>query len=205
MLYQIHHMKVAIVGASGTIGKKVTEALKGKHEIVTAGRNSGDLRVDITSAASIERFFKELGNFDALVSVTGAGHFGLLKDLNDTNFRIGVDSKMMGQINLVLIGQKYVNPKGSFTLTSGILAEDPVVYGAALSAVNAAINGFVTGAAIELENGVRINAVSPGVVEDSPAYFDAFPGHIPVAMDKVTAAYVKAILGAGTGQVIKVF
>lgn len=111
----------------------------------------------------------------------------------------------MGQVNLVLIGQHFVNPKGSFTITSGILSDDPVVYGAGLSAVNAGLNGFVVGAAIELENGVRINAISPGVVEDSPEYFPYFPGHSPVSMHKVTQAYIKAVLGAGTGHVIKVY
>ena len=60
-------------------------------------------------------------------------------------------------------------------------------------------------AAIELENSVRINAISPGVVEDSPGYFEYFPGHEPVAMDKVANAYVKSVLGAITGQVIRVF
>jgi len=198
-------MKIIIVGASGTIGKHVTAALKKDHEIITAGSKSGDLQVDIVSPDSIEKFYEQTGNFDALVSVTGAGHFGPLTSMKDADFRVGINSKLMGQVNLVLIGQHYINPKGSFTLTSGILSDDPVVYGAALSAVNGGLNGFVVGAAIELENGVRINAVSPGVVEDSPEYFPYFPGHIPVAMDKVTQAYLKAVLGAGTGQVIKVY
>jgi len=198
-------MKIIIVGASGTIGKHITAALKKDNEIITAGSKSGDLQVDITSPDSIEKLYEQAGKFDALVSVTGAGHFGPVPAMKDADFRIGLNSKLMGQVNLVLIGQHYINPKGSFTLTSGILSDDPVVYGAALSAVNGGLNGFVVGAAIELENGVRINAVSPGVVEDSPEYFPYFPGHIPVAMDKVTQAYLKAVLGAGTGQVIKVY
>lgn len=198
-------MKIIIVGATGTIGKYVTAALQKDHDIITAGSKSGDLQVDITLPESIEKFYEQAGNFDALVSVTGAGHFGPLSAMKDADFRVGVNSKLMGQVNLVLIGQHYVNTKGSFTLTSGILSEDPVVYGAGLSAVNGALNGFVVGAAIELENDVRINAVSPGVVADSPGFFPYFPGHIPVPMDKVTQAYIKAVLGAGTGQVIKVY
>ncbi|MGN6397111.1 MAG: short chain dehydrogenase [Mucilaginibacter sp.] len=198
-------MKIIIVGATGTIGKYVTAALQKDHEIITAGSKSGDLQVDITLTESIEKFYEQAGNFDALVSVTGAGHFGPLSAMKDADFRVGINSKLMGQVNLVLIGQHYVNPKGSFTLTSGILSEDPVVYGAGLSAVNGALNGFVVGAAIELENDIRINAVSPGVVADSPGFFPYFPGHIPVPMDKVTQAYIKAVLGAGTGQVIKVY
>ncbi|MEO6633318.1 MAG: short chain dehydrogenase [Mucilaginibacter sp.] len=198
-------MKIIIIGATGTIGKHITAALQKNHEIITAGSKSGDMQVDITVPGSIEKFFEQIGKFDALISATGNAHFGPLATMTDADFRKGIDSKLMGQINLVLIGQHYINPKGSFTLTSGILSDDPIVLGANLSAVNGAINGFVTSAAVELQNGVRINAISPGVFEESPDYFPYFPGHIPVAMDKVTQAYIKSALGFGTGQVIKVY
>ncbi|SDD26440.1 NAD(P)-dependent dehydrogenase, short-chain alcohol dehydrogenase family [Mucilaginibacter pineti] len=197
-------MKIIIIGATGTIGKHITKALQQDHEVIKVGSTSGDLQVDISSSASIENLFKQVGSFDALISTTGNGHFGPLKTMTEKDFRVGLDSKLMGQINLVLIGQHYINPKGSFTLTSGILSDDPVLLGANLSAVNGAINGFVRAAAIELENGIRINTVSPGVVEESPVYFPYFQGHIPVTMDRVTQAYVKSALGALTGQVFQV-
>jgi NAD(P)-dependent dehydrogenase (short-subunit alcohol dehydrogenase family) len=193
-------MKIIIIGATGTLGKHVTAALEKEHE-----SKSGDLQVDISLPESIEKFFEQTGKFDALVSTTGNGHFGPLNSMKYADFMNGVNSKLMGQVNLVLTGQHFINPKGSFTLTSGILAEDPIVLGANLSAVNGALDAFVTAASIELENGVRINSISPGVVEDSPGYFPYFPGHIPVKMDRVTQAYVKSVLGAQTGQVYKVF
>ena len=198
-------MKIIIIGATGTIGKHITSALQKDHEVIKAGSKSGDLQVDITSPESIERFFEQIGKFDALVSATGSAHFGPLNTMKDADFRVGINSKLMGQINLVLTGQHYINPKGSFTLTSGILSHDPILLGANLSAVNGAINGFVKSAAIELDNGVRINAISPGVFEESPDYFPYFSGHIPVKMDRVTQAYIKSVLGALTGQVIEVY
>lgn len=194
-------MKIIIVGATGTIGKHVVKALESAHEIVKVGSKSGDFQVDISSLESIESLFKQVGPFDALVSAAGDAHFGPLPQMTDADFRKGVDSKLMGQVNLVLIGQKYINPKGSFTLTSGSLAEDPIVYGAAVSTINGALNGFVKGASLELENGVRINAVAPGVVEESPAYFPYFPGDIPVEMHRVAQAYYKSVMGGQTGQV----
>jgi NAD(P)-dependent dehydrogenase (short-subunit alcohol dehydrogenase family) len=198
-------MKIIIVGASGTLGKHVTAALKNNHEIITAGSKSGDVQVDINSPESIEKFYEQTGRFDALVSTTGQGHFGPLTTMTYADFMKGINSKLMGQVNLVLTGQHFVNPKGSFTLTSGILSEDPIVLGSNLSAVNGALEAFVKAAAIELENGVRINIISPGVVEDSPGYFPYFPGHVPVTMSRVAQAYVKSVLGAQTGQVYKVF
>jgi NAD(P)-dependent dehydrogenase (short-subunit alcohol dehydrogenase family) len=139
-----------------------------------------------------------------LICAAGDGHFGPLEKMTDADFRVSVNSKLMGQVNLVLIGQHYIKPNGSFTLTSGSLANDPVPYGASLSAVNSAIDGFVCGAAIELKNGVRINAVGPGVAEESPAYFPFFPGHAPVSMQRITLAYVKSVLGAQTGKTYQV-
>lgn len=67
----------------------------------------------------------------------------------------------MGQVNVALVAQEYLNDGGSITLTSGIVAEQPIRFGAAASMTNAAVEGFVRGAAIELARGVRINAVSP--------------------------------------------
>ncbi len=196
-------MKIILVGASGTIGKKVKAALEGRHEVISAGINSGDVQVDITSSESIEQMFKQVGPFDALISTTGNGHFGLLKDMTAEDFKIGLHNKLLGQVNLVLIGQHYINPKGSFTITSGTMAQDPILYGANITAVNAALEGFVVGADIELENGVRINAVSPSVVEDSPQLHPYFHGHIPVKMEKVVAAYIKSVEGAQSGQVFR--
>ena len=197
-------MKVIIVGASGTIGKHVANSFEKDHEIIRVGSKSGDIQADITSRASIEKLYRQTGPFDALVCTAGSAHFGPLKSMTENEFRKGVDSKLMGQINLVLIGQHHINPKGSFTLISGILTRDPVLGGANASAVNGAIEAFVLSAAIELENGVRINAVSPTIVEDSPELFAYFPGRIPVSMRHVVYAFHKTVLGAGTGQVIRV-
>jgi NAD(P)-dependent dehydrogenase (short-subunit alcohol dehydrogenase family) len=197
-------MKIIIVGATGTLGKKITKALEINHEVLRVGSKSGDLQVDIRSASSIEAMYEKAGKFDALVSATGTGYFGAFEKMTEHEFRIGMDSKLMGQVNLVLIGQHYINAKGSFTLTSGILSDDPVKGSANLAAVNGAINAFVLAASYELSD-VRINAVSPGLVEDSPHYFSSFPGHIPVSMERVVAAYLKSVLGIVNGQVIQVY
>jgi len=197
-------MKIILIGASGTIGSSIANALEKDHQLVKVGSKSGDLQINITDPASIKTMYDKVGSFDALICAAGDGYFGPFKSMTDANFRISIDGKLMSQVNLVLIGQHYIASKGSFTLTSGSLANDPVPFAASLSAVNAAINGFVQGAAIELENNVRINAVAPGVVEASPAYFPYFPGHIPASMHHVAQAYVKSVLGSQTGKTFTV-
>src|SRR2546428_563951 len=163
-------MKIIIVGATGTMGKHLSSAFEKEHEVIRVGSSSGDFQVDITSTESIENLFEQVGPFDALISTAGPTYIGPFKKMTDKEFRKGVDGKMMGQINLVLIGQHYINPKGSFTLITGGLTYEPQLNFANASAANAAVEGFVRAAAIELENGIRINAVSPTVIENSPQY-----------------------------------
>jgi len=198
-------MKIIVVGATGTIGSKISAELSKRHQVIRAGSKSGDIKVDITSSASIRDMYKQIGKFDALVNAAGAGHFGPFDSMTEEDFYKGIRSKMMGQINLVMIGKDFVNDNGSFTLTSGILYKDPVRGGVGLSMVNGALHSFVIGASIELKRGVRLNVVSPGLVEDSANDLgEAFPGHTPVTMDRVVSGYVKSVEGFATGQIIEV-
>jgi NAD(P)-dependent dehydrogenase (short-subunit alcohol dehydrogenase family) len=196
-------MKIIIVGASGTMGKHLKNAFEKEHEVLTASTAGSDLQVDITSTVSIENMYRQAGAFDAVISTAGPTFVGPWNKLSDKEFRKGVEGKMMGQINLVLIGQHYINPKGSFTLITGALTHDPQKNFANASAANGAVEGFVRAAAIELENGIRINAVSPTVIEKSPQYFPYFPGDIPVTMQQLEFGFRKAVFGANTGQIIK--
>ncbi len=197
------NMKIIIVGATGTMGKHLTSAFEKDHEIIRVSGKGGDIQADITSTESIENLFKQVGAFDALISTAGPTYVGPWKNLNNKEFRKGVDGKMMGQINLVLIGQHYINPKGSFTLITGALTHEPQLNFANASAANGAVEGFVRAAAIELQNGIRINAVSPTVIENSPHYFPFFPGDIPVTMKELEFGFRKSVFGASTGQIIK--
>jgi NAD(P)-dependent dehydrogenase (short-subunit alcohol dehydrogenase family) len=196
-------MKIIMVGASGTMGTSLSAAFEKEHDIIRADRHGADVQLDITSTESIENMYKKVGEFDALVCTAGPTYVGPWKNLTNAEFRKGVEGKMMGQINLVLIGQHYIKPKGSFTLITGALTYEPQRNFANASAANAAVEGFVRAAAIELENGIRINAVSPTVIENSPHYFPFFPGEIPVTMRQLEYGFRKSIFGAGTGQVIK--
>jgi len=197
-------MKIVIVGASGTMGQYLANVLeKENHEIIRASRSSEELQVDTTSTQSIEAMFARIGTFDALISTAGETFVGPWKNLNDQTFKKGIEGKMMGQINLVLIGQHYINPKGSFTLITGALTHEPQINFANASAANGAVEGFVKAAAIELPNGIRINAVSSTVIENSPQYFPYFPGEMPTTMKQLEFAFKKSLFGAVTGHIIK--
>ena len=198
-------MRIFLVGASGTIGKAVAAELGARHEIISGGRKSGDIRLDITNPESIKAAFKKLGKVEAVVSASGSVKFAPLEQLDAAGFDVGLKDKLMGQVNLTLLGADYVKDGGSFTLTSGILDQDPIRNGCSASLVNGAINSFCIAAAIELKRGLRINAVCPGVLVESMKDFGPyFRGYDPVPGARVALAYAKSIEGSQTGQIFRV-
>ncbi len=197
-------MKIFIIGGAGTIGKRVTARLTAIHEVIVGGRNSGDVQVDIADSASIERALNQIGMVDAIVNVSGEAKWDKFENLSEEDFYIGIKSKLMGQVNLVRIGRNYINKGGSITLTTGILADDPVDMTTSAAMVNGGIHSFVKAVALEL-NGVRVNVVSPGLVVDAyEKYKDYFPGYDAVGMEKVVNGYVRSVEGKVNGQIINV-
>lgn len=199
-------MRILIIGAEGTIGTHVAANLSLRHEVVSAGRNSGDIRVDIASSASIEQMYKKAGPLHAVVAIAGEAHWGAFETMTEEDYLVGIRSKLMGQVNLVRVGQRHLQEGGSFTLTSGILAEDPVKDSAGPALVNGALHSFVLAAAQDLQRRLRINVVAAGVVQDAYAkYAPFFPGHNPVSMPRVVNAYCKSVEGLANGQIIRVY
>jgi NAD(P)-dependent dehydrogenase (short-subunit alcohol dehydrogenase family) len=196
-------MKIIVVGANGDIGKTVCDELGSRHEIIKAGRSGGDIKVDMADRASVDAMYARCGRVDAVICTAGEVHFGLLHDFTEETFMLGLRQKVMGQVNLVLAGLGAVNDGGSFTLTSGVLDRDPIRMGSGAATANGALAGFVVGAAIEMPRGLRINVVSPGLLDVSvPRYGQWFPGHEPVSSKSVGLAYAKSVEGAITGKVI---
>lgn len=172
-----------------------------RHEIVRIGRKSGDFQVDISDSASIRKLFERVGNFDALICAAGSVNFAPLADMTELDFALGLQDKLMGQVNLLLIGREFANDGASFTFTTGITSHDPIRTGASASLVNAAIDAFVRAAAIELPRGLRVNSVSPNVlVESMGAYASYFRGFKPLLASEAALAYAKSVEGLQTGQ-----
>jgi NAD(P)-dependent dehydrogenase (short-subunit alcohol dehydrogenase family) len=197
--------KILLIGASGTIGQAVLANLGARHDVITVGRSSGMHQADLAQPASLAALFAAVGKVDAIVSTAGNVHFGPLAEMTAEQFHIGLQDKLLGQVQLALLGQRYLNDGGSITLISGILGTEPIRNGASATAVNAAIEGFVAAAAIELPRGLRINAVSPTVLTESMGtYGPFFPGFEPVPAERAALAYQRSVEGAQTGRVYRV-
>ena len=193
-------MRVVVVG-TGIVGSAVIRALSVRHQVVPVARSHGDARVDLASSSSIQALFEAVGPFDALVSAAGQARFGPLEKLSDEDFRFSLDNKLMGQVNLVRQGLARVRDGGSFTLTSGVLAAEPAPGGAAISIVNAGVEAFARAAALEAPRGIRVNAVSPPWVSETLEAMGRDPSG-GMRAEKVARAYLEAVEGRGTGQVI---
>lgn len=199
-------MKILIVGASGYIGSSVVEAMKDEAEIITAGRNSGDYTVDITSSESIRKLFEETGEVDALVSAAGGASFKSAAEMDPEDNALAVQSKLLGQINLALIGRDYIKDNGSITLVTGILMDEQIQTSASAAMANGGVRSFVHTAAVEMPRGIRINNVSPTMVyEAEEKYGPLFKGINPRPVADVGLAFKKSILGRQTGQTYEVY
>ena len=198
-------MKILLIGAQGTLGRAVAGELGARHEIVAAGRSSGDVRIDLADRASIAEALARVGTVDAVISAAGNVAFGPLLELTPEQWALSVNDKLMGQVNLALLAVPYLTDGGSITLTTGVLAQDPIRYGTAASLANGAVEGFVRSAALELPRGLRINAVSPGVLAESmPGYAPYFRGYEPVPAARAALGFSRSAEGAQTGQVYRV-
>jgi NAD(P)-dependent dehydrogenase (short-subunit alcohol dehydrogenase family) len=199
-------VKVIVVGATGSLGKAVCQVLRVNHEVVAVGKSRGDYQLDIVKPDAIEAFFKEVGPFDALIVTAGKVHFAPIEEMSFEKYEIGLHDKLQGQVNLVLIGQKYINPKGSFTLTSGILAHTPLRTASCAMLVNRALEGFVQSAAFELAGTCRVNIVSPTILEESCEKYGAlFKGFTPISGIKAAEGYRRSVEGTETGQIYEIF
>lgn len=198
--------KILLVGAGGTLGSAVATHLRQQHEVITASRSDPAHPVDLGSDDSVTALLQSVGKVDAIVATTGAVHFGPLAEMTAAQFNVGLQDKLLGQVRLALLGQHHLNEGGSITLTTGILTEQPIAQGANATAVNAAVEGFVRAAALELPRGLRINAVSPSVLLEAwDSYADFFPGFEAVTAARAALAYQRSIDGIANGQVFKVW
>ncbi len=194
-------MRILVVGATGTIGTAVAQALETRHEVLRSSHSRAAFKVDLADPASIRSLFASVGALDAVISAAGQAAFRPLLALSDTDYALGIANKLMGQVNLVRFGVESLASGGSFTLSSGILSRKPMPGGAAISLANSGLEGFVRAAALELPRAIRLNAVAPGWVRETlvAMKMDPVPG-VPAA--KVAQVYVKAVEGGMTGQIL---
>jgi NAD(P)-dependent dehydrogenase (short-subunit alcohol dehydrogenase family) len=199
-------MRVVIIGATGTIGKKLVDFFSKDHELIKAHRSDSSFPVDITSKDSMLRLFEKTGRVDGIICVAGEAKWNRFYEMNEDDFYVGIRSKLMGQVNLVRIGLDFLNPGGSITLTTGILADHPVPMTTSAAMVNGAIHSFVKALDKEDLNGRRVNVVAAPLVEDSIGKYEKFfKGQPVIGMDPLAKAYEKSLVNTDSGKIYRLY
>lgn len=197
-------MKILLVGAGGHVGRVAQAELEARKHHVIAVSRSTQPGVDTSDPESIAALLEAVGRIDAIVVAVGSAAFKPVTELTREDYTDAFVSKALGQVEFVTQGLDYLNDGGSITVTTGVLSREPVPTAAAAALVNGAVESFVISAAPELPRGIRINAVSPNVLANSPHFHDAFAGMVPVTDEQVAAAFVRSVEGNVTGRVIAV-
>lgn len=193
-------MKILLIGASGTIGAAVETALKHEHTVISANFSGGDVQVDLGNTESINAMFNSVGKVDAVISTAGLASFAALNELTEADYQLALQNKLMGQINLIRIGQQFINTGGSVTLTSGVLSREPMHGSSVISMANGALESFVKAAALELDT-LRVNVVAPIFVKETMAMMGMDTTSGLSAADTANA-YVAAVTGDMSGKTL---
>jgi NAD(P)-dependent dehydrogenase (short-subunit alcohol dehydrogenase family) len=195
--------RVLVIGSTGLLGSHLVKALHGKADVVEASLGRAPHRVDIADPASLRRLFGAVGPVDAIACTAGMARFVPWPQASDDDWAHGVANKLLGQVNVVRLGAPFVRDGGAITLTTGVLAQHPMPGGAIFTTANAAVEGFVRAAALELGGRIRVNVVSPGWIAETLRAMgqDPTPG-VPAA--EAALAYVEQIESGASGSVLAV-
>jgi NAD(P)-dependent dehydrogenase (short-subunit alcohol dehydrogenase family) len=118
-------------GSKVTIAGRSADRLAAACETLDAGARLRTVAVDITREPDVVRLFGPAGVFDHIVSTAAdvSGVYVPLADLDISNARRAIDSKVVAPLLLAKHGAPRLKPGGSITFTSGIAAYRPAPKG----------------------------------------------------------------------------
>lgn len=195
--------KIVVVGATGRLGRVVVGGLS-DYEVVRAGRSGPDLKIDALDFESVSDVFASVGTFDGLISCIGGTPFKTFEELTMEDFALGLSKKCFSQLNLAKAAIPYLTENGSITLTSGIIGDEPILAGSCAAAANGALNMCVSTLAAEYAGKLRINIVSPSIIENSVEdYGMLFDGFEPTSEKRIIEVYRRTISAPISGRVLR--
>jgi NAD(P)-dependent dehydrogenase (short-subunit alcohol dehydrogenase family) len=180
--------RVVVVGGSSGMGLAIAaEAASAGASVVIGGRSQKRLEnalavsqaeravvLDMTQEKDVEAFFREAGAFDHLVITASEATFGLFLDLPIDRAKSFFESKFWGPYTVARYGAPFMREGGSITFFSGAASQRPEPAFTAGSTINAAIEHFAGALARELAPKIRVNCISPGLI-DTPIWESIAP------------------------------
>ncbi|NND33960.1 MAG: SDR family NAD(P)-dependent oxidoreductase, partial [Saprospiraceae bacterium] len=160
-------MDILLIGATGTIGKEIEKlGKKREHQIFSVSRQSHP-SINIDEYTSLQGYFREAPAFDTIICTAGHASFGKLEDLSEKEIKTGLNSKLLGQINLVKVAVPKLKSGGTIILTGGMLAYAPWPATSNIATINAGLQGFVKAVNLELTDRKRVVIVHPPLVAET--------------------------------------
>ena len=212
---------VAVVtgGVSG-IGAAITQRLvdRGAQVLVadinadavaaateTFGPNVAGHRTDVTDESSMEALFaaavERFGTIDAVYNVAGGSKPGAIVDMDLATWDFNIKLNLYGAFLGTKLGAKQFlaeGKAGAIVNIASLNSQVPMHFGAGYSTAKAGVVMLTKNAALELgEKGIRVNAVSPGLVSTPltggllgldgvmEAYLDRIPAKRPAGPDEI--------------------
>lgn len=180
---------VIVTGASGGIGGALVEAFlnHGCNVVATSRKASqslaaspklvpvdGDISKQETAAKAVDAAISQFGTIDVLVTSAGILRTKPFTDFTTEDFNALISTNLLGFLYIAQLAVKQMlkQKSGCVVNISAALADNPIagVNGSVSMITKGGLNTLIRSLAIEYaKEGIRFNAVAPGVV-DTPLH-----------------------------------
>jgi len=186
-----------VIGGTSGIGKQLAGVLARRgDEVIVTGRDAAraqaaakeiggatrGLAVDLAEPASIAGRLADIGAVRNLVIAAIERDDNSVRKFDVARAQRLVTLKLVGYPEVVHALATRLTPEASIVLFGGLAKERPYPGSTTVTTVNGGVNNMVKTLAVELSP-VRVNAVHPGIVGDSPAW----AGKPPEVLQRVVA------------------
>lgn len=186
-----------IIGGTSGIGKQLAGVLAARgDDVVVTGRDKAraqaaarevggktrGIAVDLANPTEIAGKLADIGAVKHLVIAAIERDDNSVRKFDVARALRLVTLKLVGYTEVVHVLAPRFTPEASIVLFGGLAKERPYPGSTTVTTVNGGVNNMVKTLAVELAP-VRVNAVHPGIVGDSPAW----SGKPPEVLQRVVA------------------
>lgn len=187
-----------IVGGTSGIGLHLAGVLAGRGgEVIVTGRDQAradaaarqtggrtrGLALDLANPGEIAGRLANLGTVKNLVIAAIERDDNSVRSFDFARAQRLVTLKLVGYPEVVHVLAPRFDPQGSIVLFGGLAKERPYPGSTTVTTVNGGVNNMVKTLAVEMAP-VRVNAIHPGIVGDSPAWNGKPPAVLQRVVDR---------------------
>ena len=165
-----------VVGASGAIGAAVKTVLgeSGWHCLGSSSRSAGDVQIDLAKPDGFRTAVESLPPLDGVVFCAGRQPSRSLADMTRSHAEDMVAVHVVGPMLLLQALQSHLKDGSGVVFLSSVAAYRGS-YDPSYAAANGAVAAMTRSLARGLAPRVRVNAIAPSLVADSPVFAQMTP------------------------------